>query len=54
MFWLSVARTTLISEIVRKKEKMNVQEIVAYLHAERTRLDQAITALEGSAPRRAA
>jgi hypothetical protein len=31
---------------------MKVQEIVAYLHAERTRLDQAISALEGSSPRR--
>ena len=31
---------------------MNLQEIVAQLRAERNRFDQAIAALEGSAPRR--
>jgi len=52
MFRLFAARTTLISVIVAGKEKNDVQEIIAYLHTERTRLDQAITALEGVTPRR--
>ena len=31
---------------------MNLNEVIDQLHAERNRLDQAIAALEGSAPRR--
>jgi hypothetical protein len=31
---------------------MDLRDIIAQLHAERARLDQAIAALEGSAPRR--
>ena len=35
-----------------RKDTMDLRDIIAQLHAERARLDQAIAALEGSTPRR--
>ena len=35
-----------------RKDTMDLRDIIAQLHAERGRLDQAIAALEGSTPRR--